>query len=450
MPFPSDFMWGSATSSYQIEGASTEDGRGATVWDVFCDTPNKVINGDNGDVACDHYHRYPHDIALMKSLGLKAYRFSVAWSRILPNGIGTVEPRGLAFYDRLVDTILQADITPMLTMFHWDLPQALEDKGGWANRAVLDGWTQYAQVLSEKLGDRVKIWATHNEPWCASILGYVIGEHAPGHHDWKKGLAAAHHLMLSHGIAIDILRQNVPDGQHGIVLNLNPAYATNDSDSAKTAMQRFDGYFNRWFLDPIFKGEYPADLWAFYGDDVPTVHEGDMALISRPIDFLGINYYSRAIFEGINTDMPQNVPIDRLQLVGARTDNPYTAMDWEVYPEGLYDLLMRVNDDYAPKAFYITENGCAYEDVISDDGCIHDVERVAYYAAHVAQCERLLEAGVPLKGYFAWSLMDNFEWAWGYSRRFGITYVNYATQERILKDSALWYKDVIARGGIAE
>jgi beta-glucosidase len=442
MTFPKDFRWGVATSSYQIEGASTEDGRGASIWDVFCDTPGKVLNADNGDVACEHYHRYPQDVALMKEIGVSTYRFSTAWSRILPEGVGRVEPRGLDFYDRLVDELLKQNITPFLTIFHWDLPQALQDKGGWTNRLVLDGWEQYVNLLTDKLGDRVKNWMTHNEPWCSSILSHVIGEHAPGHTDWKEGLAAAHHILVTHGIAMKILREKVKDGSHGIALNLNPAYANNDSESAQLAVQRFDGYFNRWFLDPIFKGEYPADMWEFYGADVPTIVDGDMELISQPIDFLGVNYYSRALFNGINENLPQIKPIDKLKLEYARTDNEYTFMDWEVFPQGLYDLFVRVHQDYAPKALLITENGCAYPDELVGDS-VHDERRVAYYQAHIAECERMINDGVPLVGYFAWSLMDNFEWAWGYSRRFGITYVDYATQKRTLKDSAKWYQQHI-------
>ncbi len=435
MKFPKDFIWGSATSSYQIEGATTQDGRGATIWDTFSDTPGKVLNGDNGDDACDHYNRYREDVALMSYIGLQSYRFSIAWSRILPNGIGKINPLGLDFYDRLVDELLSKNISPLATLYHWDLPQALGDKGGWLNRDIVDAFTEYTNVVTNRLGDRVKSWATHNEPWCISFLSYGIGEHAPGHQNWKEAITAAHYVLLSHGTAVDVIRANVSDAKVGIVLNLNWVDSITDREEDVDAAKRFDGYFNRWFLDPLYKGEYPQDMWDFYGDKVPDVREGDLKHISVPTDFLGINYYSRA-YIGAGKDEP-------FFTRGERTTNEYTAMDWEVYPQGLEQLLVRLHEEYAPKAIYVTENGAAYNDEFSADGKVHDDGRKAYLEAHFEAAASAIAKGVPLRGYYVWSLMDNFEWAWGYSKRFGITYVDFKTGKRTLKQSGEWYRRFI-------
>lgn len=438
--FPKGFLWGSATASYQIEGAWNEDGRSESIWDRFCRTPGKVLNGDTGDVACDHYHRWKEDIALMRELGHQAYRFSIAWPRVIPNGTGAVNQAGLDFYDRLVDGLLEAGIQPFATLYHWDLPQALQDRGGWANRNSVAAFAAYADAVSRRLGDRVKHWITHNEPWCVSILSNWIGEHAPGLRN-GPALEVAHHVLLSHGEAVPILRANSPDSQVGITLNYSPAYPASDSEADIAAARRYDGYFNRWFTDPVFGRGYPADMLELYQGALPDIHDGDMEKIGVDIDFLGVNFYNRAVI----CDNPDAPP---LRIGSIQPPGEYTHMNWEVYPDALRVLLERLHNDYAPKQMYITENGSAYPDELVD-GRVHDTKRIAYLRSHLEACAKAIEAGVPLKGYFAWSLMDNFEWAWGYSRRFGIVYVDYETQKRYPKDSALFYRDVIARNGLA-
>ena len=426
--FPTDYLWGAGTSSYQIEGATREDGRGESIWDRFARTPEKVVNGDTGDVACDHYHRYPQDVALMKEVGLRAYRFSIAWPRILPQGDGAVNQAGLDFYDRLVDTLLEAGIVPFATLYHWDLPQALQERqGGWADRAIAEQFAHYADVVSRRLGDRVKFWATHNEPKIAALLGHLYGMHAPGLRDPEVTARVVHHLLLAHAEAVPVLRRNVGEGaQIGIVLTLSPVVAPDEQWPVMDALH------NRMFADPIFKGTYPAELVAsgmLPGlADVPD----DMAAIRQPLDFLGVNYYSRFVL-GDADDGMRIVP----------TDAEKTAMGWEVYPQGMYEVLTRVQRDYAPPAVYVTENGAAYEDRL-EDGRVHDAARISYLRRHFVAAHRALQEGVPLRGYFVWSLLDNFEWAFGYTRRFGIVYVDFDTQERIWKDSAYFYRDVIA------
>ena len=432
--FPADFLWGAATSSYQIEGATREDGRGESIWDRFSHTPGNVTNGDTGDVACDHYHRYRQDVALMQQMGLRAYRFSIAWPRILPQGDGAVNQAGLDFYDRLVDALLEAGITPFATLYHWDLPQALQERqGGWADRAIAEQFAHYADVVSRRLGDRVKFWATHNEPKITALLGHLYGEHAPGLRDAEITARVVHHLLLSHGLAVPVLRRNVEDAQIGIVLTFSPVSAPEDQWPVMDALH------NRMFADPVFKGAYPAELVAsgmLPGlADVPD----DMPVIAQPLDFLGVNYYSRFVIRGDDGK-------------GSRVsseDVEHTAMGWEVYPQGLYETLTRVHRDYAPPAVYVTENGAAYDDRL-ENGCVHDPQRVSYLRRHFVAAHRAMLEGVPLRGYFVWSLLDNFEWAHGYSRRFGIVYVDFPTQARIWKDSAHFYRDVIAQGGVME
>ncbi len=437
LQFPPDFLFGAATASYQIEGAAHEDGRGESIWDRFCATPGKVRNGDTGDIACDHYHRFADDVALMRELGLDAYRFSVAWPRILPAGRGEVNQKGLDFYDRLVDELLANGIKPFITLYHWDLPQPLEDQGGWTNRDTVDAFAEYTKAVVRHLGDRVKHWITHNEPWVAAWLGYGWGQHAPGRTGDSNALAAAHHLMLSHGRAVEIIRQYAPDAKVGITLNLQPIYPVSDSPEDAAAVRAADGVHNRWFLDPIFRGQYPDDTSAAFNGSLPEVREGDMALISTPIDFLGINNYSRSLVQADpETGKSRNVRPD---------DAIFTDMDWEVYPQGLYDLLTRVYRDYNPPALYVTENGSAFPDVRIHDGSVRDPERLAYLEAHLASCSRAIADGVPLRGYFAWSLLDNFEWAFGYKMRFGLVYVDYPSLERVPKTSATWYRDFITK-----
>ncbi len=441
--FPEGFTWGTATASYQIEGGATEGGRGESIWDRFSHTPGKVLNGDTGDVADDHYHRWPEDIEILKQLGCQAYRFSIAWPRVIPDGIGAVNGQGLDFYERLVDALLGAGIEPYVTLYHWDLPQTLQDRGGWVNRAAVGWFTDYAAVVSGRLGDRVRHWITHNEPWVAAFLGYATGEHAPGIRDFGAALQAAHHILLSHGQAVPILRENGDERtQVGITLNLNWVDPASERPADVEAARRQDGFLNRYFLDPIFKGSYPADMIAYYGTNGPRVEPGDLLQISTPIDFLGVNTYTRSVV----ADDPNAPPLHFRAIQPPYSE--YTEMGWEVYPEGLYKLLRRLHQDYGPRALYITENGCAFADRL-EDGRVHDTQRVSYLREHFIQAQRAIAAGVPLRGYFVWSLLDNFEWALGYSKRFGIVYVDYATQARILKDSALFFKDVIAANGVS-
>ncbi len=431
---PADFLWGAATASFQIEGATREDGRGESIWDRFCATPGKVKNGDTGEPACDHYHRYPRDVTMMKELGLRAYRFSIAWPRILLEGTGRVEEKGLDFYDRLVDELLAAGIRPFATLYHWDLPQILQDRwGGWAGRDTAEAFAAYADVVSRRLGDRVKDWVTLNEPWCLAWLGYGWGQHAPGLRDPQLAITATHHLLLDHGYAVPALRRNSPDARVGVTLNLAPAHPATDSAEDGAVARLSDGLSNRLYLDPIFKGSYPADVIDGLGVSGPSIRPGDMEAIRAPIDFLGVNYYMRFVVKADPTG--RNPFGEHVRVEGAER----TAMDWEIYPEGLRELLARVHRDYAPAVMYVTENGAAFDDVVGPDGRVRDERRRAYLEAHFAQAARAIADGAPLQGYFVWSLMDNFEWAEGYDRRFGLVYVDYDTQERTVKDSGRWY-----------
>lgn len=443
MRFPDGFLWGVATSSYQIEGAWNEDGKGMSIWDTFTHTPGKIVDGSTGDVACDHYHRWQEDITIMKELGIKGYRFSVSWPRVFPRGKGPVNQKGLDFYERLVDRLLETGIIPFITLYHWDLPQELQDIGGWANRDVAYYFAEYAAVLAHRLGDRVNYWATHNEPWVVTWLGYGWGRHAPGICNAKVALQVAHHLLLSHGLAVEVLRdQSRTSTQVGIVLNLSPIHPASNKLEDNAAAQRADGAHNRWFLDPLFTGSYPADMWELFGTLVPEVKPGDMAVISRRLDFLGVNYYTRAVVQ----HDPQG---DILQLQNVRVEtSEHTEMGWEVYPPGLYELLMRLHRDYKVPALFVTENGAAFEDKVTPEGKIHDERRLNYLREHLLQAHRAIQEGVPLKGYFVWSLLDNFEWGYGYTKRFGLVYVDYSTQRRIIKDSGWWYCRCIAENGV--
>jgi beta-glucosidase len=432
--FPSDFIWGAATASYQIEGAAFEDGRGESVWDRFSATPGKVRGGDSGAVACDFYHRYRDDIRLMKDLGLDAFRFSISWPRVIPEGRGAVNPAGLDFYDRLVDELLANDIEPFATLFHWDTPQSLEDAGGWPVRPTAEAFADYAEAVVARLGDRVRRWMTHNEPWVHAWIGHAWGEHAPGRTSEADAVAAAHHLLLSHGWAVEAIRRAAPDAQVGIVLNLAHAYPASDSPEDEAAAWRVDGEGNRWFLDPIFRGSYPADLLDRNELVAPVLHDGDLETIAAPIDFLGVNNYFRFVV-GAGPNGPQFV---------ANPEAQHTDMGWEVHPDGLYKLLVRVANDYAPPAIYVTENGAAFGDVRVHDGAVHDPERTAYLETYIDAVGRATAEGAPVKGYFVWSFLDNFEWGHGYSKRFGIVYIDYPTLERVPKDSFYWYRDLIA------
>ncbi|HHY10204.1 MAG TPA: beta-glucosidase [Firmicutes bacterium] len=433
MKFPDDFIWGVATASYQIEGAANEDGRGASIWDQFSHTPGKTLHGHTGDVACNHYHLYKEDVALMKQLGVDSYRFSIAWPRIFPQGAGKANPRGIDFYKRLLEELLKQGIKPAATLYHWDLPQALEEKDGWLNRDTAYRFADYAEKVFAELGDLVHSWITLNEPWCSAFLGYGNGQHAPGIKSRTKPFIATHNLLLAHGLAVEAYRRFNLRADIGITLNLSAHYPAGDEAADLKALKKADGFQNRLYLDPVFKGMYPQDLDDFLKVIEPHLLPGDLELISQDIDFLGINYYTRAI---IGADKEGGIKHHR-------GEGPRTAMDWEIYPEGLYDLLLRLHRDYGPLPFYITENGAAFEDTV-ENGTINDIERLEYIKGHFAHAARAIAAGVPLKGFYVWSFLDNFEWAFGYERRFGLIYVDFATQERIMKESARWYQQFLS------
>jgi len=439
--FPSEFLWGAATSAYQIEGAADEDGRGASIWDTFCATPGKVANGDSGEIACDSYNRYAQDIALMRELGLNAFRFSIAWPRIVPNGRGRVNEPGLDFYDRLVDELLAAGIRPFVTLYHWDLPQALEDAGGWPERATAEAFAEYVELVARRLGDRVRSWVTQNEPYCSSWLGYAVGVHAPGRTDEAAAVAAAHHVLLSHGLAVDVLRRESRDAQVGIVLDSWPVYPLSDDPRDVEAAWEADGFRNRFFFDPVLRGRYPDDVLERLGANSLPIRDGDLTTIAAPIDFVGLNNYSRSIVAANGDGGPRNVPA---------TDARTTAMGWEIYPHGIYEVLARFHREYGVDSLYVTENGAAFPDVRGHDGRIEDPERIDYLAQYLGAVARAIADGVPVHGYFVWSLLDNFEWAHGYSKRFGLLYVDYPTLERIPKSSFYWYRDLIGAGRLPE
>ena len=422
-------------SAYQIEGAVNADGRGESIWDRFSSIPGKVANGDTGAVACDSYHRYREDVHLMRELGLNAFRFSIAWPRILPEGRGEANVAGLDYYDRLVDEVLAAGIEPFVTLYHWDLPQALEERGGWPVRDTAEAFAEYVEVVSERLGDRVRNWITQCEPWVVSWLGYGLGEHAPGRTSDADALAAAHHVLLSHGLAAEVLRRRSPDAKVGITIDLVAFHPLTDSAADAQAMKHLDGSRNRWILDPVLRGEYPADLLEAFAPILPPIEDSDLSTIAAPLDFLGVNYYTRSV---VRADPVNGEPV----MVDAEGVER-TAMGWEVYPDGLFELLVRLQDDYELPPLYVTENGAAYADQRSN-GTVEDPSRISYVERHLDAIARAIDRGIRVHGYFLWSLLDNFEWAMGYSRRFGIVYVDYATLERVPKASYRWYRDFIA------
>lgn len=441
--FPTPFFWGTATASFQIEGATTEDGRGESIWDRFCATPGKILTGERGDPACESYHRYEEDIALMRELGTNAYRFSIAWPRVVPTGDGPINEAGLDYYDRLVDALRAAEIEPFVTLYHWDLPQALQDHGGWADRTTIDAFVRYVDVVVTRLGDRVKYWATHNEPWCVSILSNEIGEHAPGLHDRKIALQVAHNLLVAHSRAVPVIRERCPNGKVGIVLNFSPTYPASDSDADRRAAQIADDQHNRWFLDPLVGRSYPQAGWEAYGPDVPSIEPGDMEIMSPPLDYLGVNYYSRAVVHD-----PTSKP--GAQLLNQRDDTNVTGRDWEIFPQGMYDLLMWLHNEYGFSDLLLTENGASYPDVVALDGHIRDPKRQDFLRQHLEALLRAVDAGVPVRGYFYWSLLDNFEWAYGTSSRFGLAYTDFTTQQRTIKDSGSWYGRVTRANALVE
>lgn len=427
-------MWGSATSSFQIEGATAAEGRGESIWDRFCQQPGAIDDNTNGDIACDHYHRYKEDVALMSSLGLDAYRFSIAWPRVVPAGTGKVNQNGLDFYDRLVDELLSANIKPFATLYHWDLPQVLEDKNGWVNRDTAYAFVDYTKAVVERLGDRVASWATLNEPFVSASLGYRTGEHAPGRTSLTDSFAAAHHLLLAHGMAMPVIREFAPNSDAGVVLNFTPTFAASDTAEDQQAFADTDGWDNRWYVEPIAGSGYPKETVQSLGWEQKEVQAGDLDTIAAPIDFLGINYYTRQT-KCATGNAPQTLPV--------------TDMGWEIYPEGIHDLLTTVHNRHGFKKYFITENGAAMPDKADDKDFVDDQDRIDYLHDHLQQVHRAIEAGVPVNGYFAWSLFDNFEWAYGYSKRFGIVRVNYETLERTPKASAHWYSTIAKNGEVS-
>lgn len=441
LKFPDNFLWGAATSAYQIEGSPLADGAGASIWQRFVHTPGMIRDGDTGDIACDHYRRYVGDVALMKKIGLQAYRFSISWSRVLPQGRGAINQAGLDFYDKLVDELLLNGIKPMVTLFHWDLPVALDDQGGWLNRDIADWFADYARIMFRRLDDRVESWATLNEPWVVSDGGYLHGTLAPGHRNKYEAPIAAHNLLRAHGAAVKAYRE---EGKHqiGLVVNLEPKYPASDDTADKMAAARGHAYMNGQFLDPVFLGRYPDRMKDVYGDAWPDWPAEDHALIAQPIDFLGVNYYTRSVSRADPLAYPlRATPVRQAQAT-------YTETGWEVFAQGLSDTLQWVAKRYGNPPVYITENGAAFFDPpMAEDECVHDPLRVNYLQKHLRAIHGAIEAGADVRGYCVWSLLDNLEWAHGFSKRFGIVHVNFQTQQRTLKDSAYFYREVIASNG---
>ena len=446
-PFPDGFVWGAATASYQIEGAHDEDGRSPSIWDTFSRTPGKVLGGDTGDVACDHYHRYAEDVALMSDLGLDAYRFSVAWPRVIPTGTGAVNRAGLDFYSRLVDRLLEHGIRPVVTLYHWDLPQALDDRGGWLNRESAQWFADYSAAVVGALGDRVSHWTTLNEPWCSSVLSYAIGAHAPGHQDPVEAMVAAHHLMLAHGTAVPVIREHCPDAEVSITLNPSQVWGPEDGDEGDAdAVRRADNALNGLFFGPLFHGAYPDGFLedTAHLTDHAFVRDGDLSTVSVPLDNLGVNnYFPTRVRAARDGEESTNRMPGCAGVVETAPHPPLTDMGWEMSPES-HRLILERSARESGLPIYITENGSAWRDTVSEDGEVHDPERVSYLHGHLAAVADAIENGVDVRGYFAWSLLDNFEWAYGYEKRFGIVHVDYDTQVRTVKDSGREYARIIA------
>lgn len=441
--FPDNFKWGAATSAYQIEGAWREDGKGESVWDTLCHLDDFIMNGDTGDIAIDHYHRYREDVALLQAMGLQTYRFSIAWTRIMPDGTGQVNGKGIDFYNRLINELIAAGIEPIITLYHWDFPQSLADRGGWQNRDSSEWFREYAEVCFTAFGDRVKQWITLNEPWeDAFAVVFLLGQ--PTVEGMTRAVSISHNYMLSHAKAVRAFRELIPDGKIGISLSLYPSHPDSESEDDIAAAKRYDSFLNRWFLDPVLKGSYPEEMLNTYQAALsePRIEPGDIALISsQPTDFLGINYYCRSVIKN-----DPGVPVLGFSLVENR-DETWSDLG-EVYPQGLYELLVRVDRDYDHPTIYITENGASFGDDHLENGRIQDDRRRIYIEEHLKAAHRAIAEGIDLQRYYVWSCFDNFEWLWGYSRRFGVIYVDYATQERIWKDSAYWYKNVIGNNGL--
>jgi beta-glucosidase len=443
LSFPGDFAWGTASASYQIEGAVNEDGRGKSIWDVFSHIKGNTSDGESGDTACDHYHRYKEDVYLMRDLGIKNYRCSVAWSRIFPSGSTVPNQKGLDFYDRLFDACFENGITPWVTLFHWDLPQALQEKGGFAERGCIDRFCEYADTVTARFGGRIKNWITFNEPWVYSFCGHLYGVHAPGLKDLPTALSVAHNILLAHGKSLSVIRKNVPEARVGIVNNLAwVESATNRKEDIEAAVRR-DMAFNRWFTDPLFGKEYPEEMVSWYGKNMPQIRDGDFDCMAGKMDFLGVNYYTRCL---VSHD-----PEDR-HIMAKQVYRPYIKRadfeEWECYPEGLYKTLVRIKEQYDNIPVYITESGTSCQDVISEDGCVHDPQRVEYYRRHFAAAWQAVQEGCDLRGYFVWTLYDNMEWGFGFTKRFGFVYIDREHDlKRIIKDSGHFIASVYGRNG---
>jgi beta-glucosidase len=448
LPFPREFIWGTATSAYQIEGAWNEEGRGISIWDTFAHQAGKTYLGDNGDIAADHYHHYLDDVALMAQLGLKAYRFSISWPRILPEGTGKVNQEGLDFYKRLLDALLEKGIEPFPTLFHWDLPQVLQDKGGWPERATAEAFGNYAEVVGKHLGDRVNYWITHNEPMVLAVLGHFTGEHAPGIQDPIAAVSSGLNLLVSHGLAVQALRTHAKkDAKIGITLNLSPVHPATCSEEDTKAATLFDALMNRMFVEPVLLGKFPEEIMCLVASSMNDIDlTNDLKNISTPIDFLGVNYYSRSVIRS-DPDFPF-IQASQIQPSG----NEYSQM-WEIYPAGIYELLNRIWKDYGKNGnstlrLIVTENGICVPDGVDYDGRVRDIRRVQYLRSHIAQVQRAVAEGIPIDGYFVWSFLDNFEWSYGYQMRFGLVYVDFATRKRIVKDSGYWFAKVVRDNGL--
>ncbi len=438
LAFPDHFVWGASTAAYQIEGAWNEDGRGESIWDRFSHTPGKIENGDTGDTACDHYHRWPEDIELMKQLGLRAYRFSIAWPRIYPSGRGAFNRAGLDFYSRLVDALLAAGVEPFITLYHWDLPQALGNQNGWLARDTAYAFADYAETMVKHLGDRVQFWSTLNEPWCVSFLSYQLGVHAPGLRDERLAVQVAHHTLVAHGLALQSMRAVNAGIKAGIVLNLWSVESIEESPASHALIERTWQRDQGWFLDPLLHAEYPLLAWQERESIAPQMQPGDLKLIAQPLDWLGINNYNRVLLD------------DRGRRIQPVSGSEHTEMGWEVHGPGLCRLLTTLQQRYPVPPLYIIENGAAFKDVLTPDGHVFDPRRIDYLRDYITAVHTAWRNGVDVRGYFVWSLLDNFEWSFGYSKRFGVIYVDYATQRRAIKDSGYWYAQVIAQNGIAE
>ncbi|GMQ98943.1 MAG: GH1 family beta-glucosidase [Acidimicrobiia bacterium] len=435
----SSFRWGVGTSAFQIEGAWDEDGKGESIWDRFLHESGTTANGDE---TCDHYHRLESDLDLLATLGVNSYRFSTSWPRVIPRGTGATNEKGLAFYDRLVDGLLERNIEPWLTLYHWDLPQHLQDRGGWGNRDVVDWFVEYASVMVEHFGDRVSNWITVNEPWVSSFLGHHDGVFAPGLTDWNLAITAAHHQLLAHGAAVRTIRQAVPEARIGIALDCRPAYPLSSTAADLAATSHFDGFRNRWFFDPVFGKGYPSDIEQSYATEgrFPSglVREGDMRNIAEPLDFLGVNYYTSLGIDASSAERDHSEA-----TVGAPAQIGFTEMGWKIDPAALGKFLRRIDTEWAPPSIIVTENGASFSDSPGPDGSIHDDRRIAYLESHISELDTLRASGIPIDGYFVWSFLDNLEWVSGFDQRFGLVYVDHDTQRRTVKDSGLWYRDLI-------